>query len=85
MYKRWKSQKKSKEEDASSQNKGPPHEDTRPYLQQKAELEAEEKRKHELEALERRYELPAGEQDSMNQTRKELRGEEHSAKLGISR
>lgn len=32
-------------------------EDSQPYLQRKAELEAEEKKRHELEAEERRYEL----------------------------
>ena len=96
VYKRRKAQKKSKEEaeDASSQNKGSPHEDTQPYLQQKAELEAEEKQKHELEARERRYEigsegeryeLPVGERGSMKRTRQELRGEEHSKELEVPR
>ena len=84
---------KQEAEDASSQNKGSPHEDTQPYLQRKAELEAEEKQKHELEARERRfemggegerYELPTAERDSMRRTTQELRGEEHSAELGIS-
>ncbi len=32
---------------------------SQPYLQQKAELEAEERRKFELEAREKRYELDA--------------------------
>ena len=32
-------------------------EETQPYLQQKAELEAEEKRRIELEAVEVRYEM----------------------------
>ena len=97
VYKRRKAQKilKGKAEDASSQNKGSPQKDTQPYLQRKAELEAEEKQKHELEARERRYEmgsegeryeLPAGgERDSMRRTRQELRGEEHSTELGVSR
>ena len=69
------------------------HEDPQPYLQQKAELEAEEKRKHELEARERRYEmgvegeryeLPVEGQDMMIQTRQELRGEEHATELDVS-
>ncbi|KAM0799753.1 hypothetical protein BDR22DRAFT_854063 [Usnea florida] len=96
VYKRRKAQKTSKEEseDGSPQNHGSPHhEDTEPYLQQKAELEAEETRKHELEARERRfemgsdgerYELPAGERDSMKRTMQELRGEEHSTELEAS-
>ena len=96
LYKRRKAQKtlKEEEEDSSSQDKGPPHEETQPYLQKKAELEAEEKRKHELEAREmryemgtegERYELPAGERDSMKRTRQELRGEEHSTELEVPR
>ena len=35
-------------------------EETQPYLQQKAELEAEEKRRVELEAVEVRYEMDGG-------------------------
>ena len=35
-------------------------EETQPYLQQKAELEAEEKRRIELEAVEVRYEMDGG-------------------------
>ena len=96
MCKRRKAQKKLKKEaeDASSQNRESPHEETQPYLQQKAELEAEENRKHRLEARERRYEmgsegeryeLPAGGRDSMRRTRQELRGEEHSKELDVSR
>lgn len=66
-------------------------EDGQPYLQQKAELEAEENRKHELDALEtpheignegERYELPANEEDVIRM-RQELRGEEHCKELEV--
>lgn len=66
-------------------------EDGQPYLQQKAELEAEENGRHELDALEtphetgnegERYELPANEEDVMKM-RQELRGEEHSKELEV--
>ena len=92
VYKRRKAQKTLKEDDATSQNQGSLHEETQPYLQQKAELEAEENRKHELEARERRYEvgnegeryeLPVEEEGSMIQIRQELRGEEHSTELEV--
>lgn len=69
-------------------------EDRQPYLQQKAELEAEEKRKHELEAEERRYELDGESrihEISENshglpslRARQELRGEDHSKELDAS-
>ena len=94
VYKRRKNRKTLKEEDATSQKQGSPHEDIQPYLQQKAELEAEEKRKHELEARERRYEmgiegeryeLPVEEQGLMIRTRQELKGEEHSTELEVPR
>ena len=97
IHKRLKRPKALKEEaeDATSQAQGSSHhEGTQPYLQQKAELEAEENRKHELEARERRYEmgsegeryeLPAGERDAMRRTRQELRGEEHSTELDVPR
>lgn len=97
LYKRRKAHKtlKKEEEDSSSQKQGSSHhEDTQPYLQNKAELEAEENRKHELEARERRYEmgnegeryeLPAGERESMRRTMQELRGEEHSTELEVPR
>ena len=93
VYKRRKMQETLEEEDAPSKKGGSPHEDPQPYLQQKAELEAEEKRKHELEARERRYEmgvegeryeLPVEGQDMMTQSRQELRGEEHSTELDVS-
>lgn len=93
IYKRRKTKKTLKEQDASSQRQGSPREDSQPYLQQKAELEAEEKRKYELEARERRlemgteverYELPV-EEGRMIQTRQELRGEEHSTELEVPR
>ena len=92
MYKRRKVQKTLEEEDATSKKEGSPHENQQPYLQQKAELKAEEKQKHELEARERkyemgvegeRYELPVEGQDMMIQTRQELRGEEHSRELDV--
>ena len=70
-------------------------EGVQPYLQQKPELESEEKRKQELDAEERRYEL-----DGENRTHEmsdrsssalpvsgvlqELRGEEHARELGVS-
>ena len=86
-------QKTKKEEDSTLQDLRSPQEDPRPYLQQKAELEAEEKRKDELEARERRYEignegeryeLPVEEGDLMIRSRQELRGEEHSRELETS-
>ena len=42
---------------AATSQDGDPKEKLQPYLQQKAELEAEENRKHELEAGERKYEM----------------------------
>ena len=93
VYRRRKNQK-TLEEDPTSQDSGSPQEDPQPYLQQKAELEAEEKRKHELEARERRYEignegeryeLPVEEGDLMIRSRQELRGEEHSRELEVPR
>lgn len=64
------------------------------YLQQKAELEAEQKRKSELEAEERRYELDGESRIheipdesshglSSSHLRQELRGEEHSRELEV--
>lgn len=38
-----------------------PPEEIQPYLQQKAELEDEPRRRHEVEARERRYELDGNE------------------------
>ncbi|CAF9940425.1 hypothetical protein IMSHALPRED_002020 [Imshaugia aleurites] len=92
IYRHLKTRKILKEEDATSQEQGSPREDAQPYLQQKGELEAEGKRKHELEARERRYEmgnegeryeLPVEEEDLMIRTRQELRGEEHSTELEV--
>ncbi len=94
LYRRRKNQKALKEDDPTSQNLESPLEDPQPYLQQKAELEAEEKRKHELEAQERsyeignegeRYELPVEEVGLMISSRQELRGEEHSKELETCR
>lgn len=67
--------------------------ESHPYLQQKGELEAEEKRKYELPAEERRYELEEDNQiremsttdspyEMSTQRTQELRGEEHSRELG---
>ena len=69
-------------------------EDNEPYFQQKAELEAEEKRKHELEVKERRYELDGesrihemSDESSHGlpsfHVRQELRGEEHLRELEV--
>ena len=89
MYKRRKIQKTTAEEDVTLQQQESSYE-VKPYLQQKSELEAEENRKHELEARERRYKigiegerhkLSAEVQNSMIRTRQELRGEEHSKEL----
>ncbi len=93
VHRRRKKQK-TLEEDPASQDLGSPLQDPQPYLQQKAELEAEEKRKHELEARERRYEmgnegeryeLPVEEGHLMIRSRQELRGEEHSRELEVPR
>lgn len=68
--------------------------DSQPYLQKKAELEAEENRKYELDAQQRQYELD-GASNVIHEkstgasehgvlaptTRHELRGEEHSKEL----
>ena len=94
VYRRRRIMKTQKEEDATSQRQGSPHEGTQPYLQQKGELEADENRKHELEARERRYEigsggeryeLPVERENTMIRTRQELRGEEHSTELEVPR
>ena len=72
-----------------------PSEDVPPYLQQKSELEAEEKRKQELDAEERRYELDGenGIHEMSDRSNnglpasgvlQELRGEEHARELGVS-
>lgn len=69
-------------------------EGAQPYLQQKPELEAEEKRKQELDAEERRYELNGeSEIHEMSDTSnnglpashilQELRDEEHARELGV--
>ena len=92
MYRRRKAKKTLEEKDTTSEDLGPPQEDSQPYLQRKAELEAEETRKHELEARQRRcevgnegerYELPVEERDLMVRSRQELRGEEHSKELEV--
>lgn len=67
--------------------------ENQPYLQQKAELEAEERRKYELEARQKIHELdggteireiPAGTHEhrlAVMRSRQELRGGEHSQEL----
>ena len=79
---------------AATSQDGDPKEKSQPYLQQKAELEAKENRKHELEAEERkhemgtegeRYELSAEEGQRESRRRQELRGEEHSRELEVPR
>ena len=67
--------------------------DNQIYLQQKAELEAEERRRHELEGRQRIYELdgqtgiieiPAGTHEhnlAVTRSRQELTGGEHSQEL----
>ena len=52
----WRKSRKRRSPPSSQQETGA-QENHQPYLQQKAELEAEEKRKYELEATESRYEL----------------------------
>lgn len=56
-YRRRKGQKSVNEKTTTSQKNGQSWEDTQPYLQQKAELEAKKRQKYELEARERRYEV----------------------------
>ena len=67
--------------------------DSQPYFQQKVELEAEERQRHELEGRQKMHELdggteirevPAGTHEhrlAVMRTRQELRGEEHSQEL----
>ena len=70
-------------------------EGVQPYLQQKPELEAEERGKQELDAEERRYELDGesgihevSDRSSnglpASRVLQELRGEEHARELGVS-
>lgn len=64
-------------------------EDTQPYLQHKAELEDEERRRHEMDAREARYEMNG--EDTMHEigtggdrrisALQELKGPEHSKEL----
>lgn len=61
-------------------------EGNQPYLQQKAELEAEERRRHELEAAGIVHELDGEDgvhelSDTERKTRQELKGEEFSQEL----
>ena len=92
VYRRRKKYRASKGIDSPLQNSELLGRETQPYLQQKSELEAEGKRKHELEAREtrheigtegERYELP-GERGLVIRSRQELRGEEHGRELETS-
>ena len=89
----WRRSRRIKERNAVTGHRTPP-EDMQPYLQQKAELEAEEKRKHELALNERRYELNGettiheisdgnGDGFPTSHVRQELGGEEHSRELEV--
>ena len=89
----WRRSRKIKESDGLKEENAVP-EDNQPYLQQKAELEAEEKRKNELEAEEKRYELDGetrihemSDEGSHGlpypNVMQELRGEEHSRELEV--
>ena len=91
-YSRRKNQSRVSKNATAPQADGQLKEDSQPYLQQKAELEAKEIRKHELEAQERRYEigndgeryeLSAEEREGKILIRQELRGEEHSRELEV--
>lgn len=68
-------------------------EDGQPFLQRKAELEAVERRKHELEARQALsevtgedavFEMPTGKETRMITTLQELRGAEHSSELEVA-
>lgn len=65
---------------------------TQPYLEQKAELDAEEVRKHELEAQQRLFEMagedsiremPTGQERRRISALQELGGTEHSKELEV--
>ena len=93
-YRRWKSERLVNDEAKRLPKLGQSQEDTQPYLQRKAELEAEEKRQHELDARElsheigsggERYEMAAERREGKVRTRQELRGEEHSSELEAPR
>ena len=56
----WKLHRKSRNAGVE-QRSATPTEEVQPYLQQKAELEDEAVRRHELEAQERRYEIDGNE------------------------
>ncbi|KAL8917751.1 MAG: hypothetical protein Q9172_005700 [Xanthocarpia lactea] len=66
-----------------------PSEDVQPYLQQKGELEAEERREYELHAENKQYELEGDNEiqemstsaNDLALNRSELRGEEHCKEL----
>ena len=93
-YRRRKNQRLINDKAERSPKDGRSQEDTQPYLQRKAELEAEENRKNELEAREvsheigsgrERYEMSAEERGGKLRTRQELKGEEHSSELEVPR
>lgn len=68
---------------AHSRGTATPSDEDRPYLQQKGELEAEDKTKHELQADHRRYGLTDDNEirEMSTQQTPELRGEQHSTEL----
>ena len=89
----WRRSRKTKESNGLKEEHAIP-EDNQPYLQQKAELEAEEKERHELEAEEKRYEMDGetriheiSDESShswpSSYVMQELRGEEHSRELEV--
>lgn len=94
----WRRYRKSKSAESSKakQNGASPEANHQPFLQQKAELEAENNVTHELEAKERRHELFEGKGNPeitgkscrglpLHQSRQELRGEEHAKELANER
>lgn len=79
LWLRHRNKKTLKDTDKASEDTNK-KQDQQPYLQQKAELEAEEKRKYELEAAERRYELDGNDRHELSadvRRRQELQGPEH--------
>ncbi|KAI4212610.1 MAG: hypothetical protein LQ351_004682 [Letrouitia transgressa] len=88
--------RKSAESTKVKQNKTILEDNHQPFLQQKAELEAEHNVRHELEAEDRRYELAEGERihevtrgpcrvRPSHRLRQELRSEEHAKELANHR
>ena len=86
----WFRQKKRKQKSANQNGQSTATDDGVPYLQQKAELEDQERRKYELEARETGFEMDGENQiyevvsegDGRRMSRfQELRGEEHLKEL----